>query len=1047
MEKKCHTENKINTSEKEEGGLEELENLEILHIEKVYTSKIEDLPEINLNQFYIKDSEFDSDCLSKINFSILLNSFPNRKNFAEPLEIFPNKMKSVNDFFFLTFCQIFKKNKKSEIAEFNLMIYEDVFGSNSTNNNSNQNKILLNSTSLEIKLDQITNFDKLAGYKFFSNFYVIPFNTSFIIFLVVFKFVLIIRIKKQEKLGDHDKGTQSELEYEILFKKEYTDSSLLLLVGSENFSKMFKFHVLFKPGHKIITFTCKFLKENCPQSSSVHIEEKNLDGYLENFFEQQITNSTRQLILSKITVSNSSEILFFEKSTKNIYLINKTNLNQIRAINDPTKEILNHKNFFALSNKSNEESNRIYLITDEIINENSMKISLWKIDPLNECESVNCEKLQSILIKTDNKEFELGDYSFILIDENYFSLYFQDFDKIYLFNVSVQSNTNEPVALIENIYEFAFDELFPYMLDYQMNLDGVLTITLYQEEELLRYKIDLKNFSRKVERRIRVEETFKFNNSTCENKIKHLSSENSSELSDEKKFNSFTKKSTTRYEDDNNLSLNPNTKSNSNSNEQEKSKNSSIKNNISVQNKDNDSCKENSSDKNLSNNLTTEKSNLSKKADKYQTSYEEPEQKNRNSYKSDENCRKIETFDKNLNTQSSKYSNPEVQIQNFSESIAGNFVNLIEDRIEKIFSNKINTFSDKINNQLVNVFSYMKSQSGELQQIRKNNEEAMNKLMEIIINVKSKNSDSNIAATNSKNLALSNSNKDSETKENKSKNNKGQLTKNEIENKALTNTTKLVNTITNINNPNNNLNGNINFNNNFNTQNKTINKGNSNINLQQINPQQALHMNKNLGMQQCFGYQNATSNLYNNSNVNNFPYQIESNLQQVPINQTNSNSNLNNISQHNHQLLLNAHNNLSKSLPLNNVKNSTNLSGNMQHNTSVNSAYYYNNLGINNINKNVNLNYPFGYYQTYGLTYPYYMANMNYTNCKPNEIPIDANKYKEDDIALENLEKNLCELNKEIGDYKLGAFDYNNENNKIMNYSSDSMNIFNRIKF
>ena len=92
--------------------------------------------------------------------------------------------------------------------------------------------------------------------------------------------------------------------------------------------------------------------------------------------------------------------------------------------------ILTYNLGFALSNKSKEESNRIYLITDEIINENCMKISLWKIDPLNECESVNCEKLQSILIKTVGKEFELGDYSFILIDENNFSLYFQDVEMI-----------------------------------------------------------------------------------------------------------------------------------------------------------------------------------------------------------------------------------------------------------------------------------------------------------------------------------------------------------------------------------------------------------------------------------------------------------------------------------------------------------------------------------------------------------------------------------------------------------------------------------------
>jgi hypothetical protein len=340
----------------------------------------------------------------------------------------------------------------------------------------------------------------------------------------------------------------------------------------------------------------------------------------------------------------------------------------------------------------------------------------------------------------------------------------------------------------------------------------------------------------------------------------------------------------------------------------------------------------------------------------------------------------------------------------------------------------------------------MKSQSEELQQIRKNNEEAMNKLMEIIIQTKNKNSDSTIAAINTNNPVLSNSNKDSETKVNDSKANKGQSKKKEIETNTLTNTTKSVNTVTNTNNSNNNLIGNISFNNNLNTQNPTIIKGNSNLNLQKSNHQQALQMNKQLGMQQCFGYPNATSNLYNNQNLNNFSYLIESNLQQVPNNQNNRNSNLNNISQNNQQLFVNGQHILSKSLPLNNVKNSTNLSGNLQLNNSVNSAYFYNNLGINNLNKNVNLNYPFGYYQTYGLTYPYYMANVNYTNSKPNEIPIDANKFKEDDIALENLEKNLCEINREMADCKL-AFDYNNEDNKIINYSSDGMNIFNKNKF
>ena len=72
-------------------------------------------------------------------------------------------------------------------------------------------------------------------------------------------------------------------------------------------------------------------------------------------------------------------------------------------------------------------------------------------------------------------------------------------------------------------------------------------------------------------------------------------------------------------------------------------------------------------------------------------------------------------------------------LSDIKKSISDNFINSIESRLDKLIITKLNTFADSINNKFVDLFSFVKKQTDDLEELRKKNAEVMTNLTNLII--------------------------------------------------------------------------------------------------------------------------------------------------------------------------------------------------------------------------------------------------------------------------------------------------------------------------
>lgn len=976
-------------------AMKKLGNLFKFSIEKTECINSNDLSEIQLNQIFIKLSQIKK----KIDCSILSSDKQSPPSLQE--KIIPNKLKTMNGFLFFSYCKVNEFKIPSNIYNANTGV--NTINSNiSTNDFKITNKIkdfnllimkdenwfILNSNDLNFKIPSL-NFGTLAGYKFFSNFSVVDFENEqpLILFLVVYNYVCALKIYNYNSSSESN-YLKNEKKYEILFQREFSNSNLLLFLGSEEVSKKYhKFYILSKPGQKMILFHCKYKKKL--NKIKVTFEEKNLENSLKLPNEKIIgikndikenesclgNSNSNMLQLSRVIVTNSTELFFYDKPTNKIFSMNKYKFNKIKALNsgncnsnnekmEKCSNLGDWKNFLVMTDKQQEVSN-LYLITDELINSssmgNSILINIWKIKnnfnenkqeksekPSKEIqyENIDYEKIQTIQIKSSCIEDsqEVGMYNFSTIDEFHFALCLYEHDEILVFRMKSfpSRDHNQPSQsffLIESIYELNFQELYACMFDYQILSDhNILELILYQEEEFLKYEIDLKKGIKTTQISVM-------------------------ELSNGKIYNNSEK--------------NPNTSSNkSNCNLNSKTKSIIIS----------------SINKNTENPSPTSMNSQNMQIPISSPGEGDPGES------------------KNL-------------ILDFKKSLSEKIITGIETKLDKLINSKMNMFAEGLNNKLSDVFSFMKKQTEELEDIRKKNNDAMINVTNVILKLQ-------------ENVKIKNNNPQQVT---------GQVCGSvNVNSNNLSNNAGNINSSTNCNSANPYLYPGTPFINPNNLNTNNIN----NLNLYNTNPKLYAYM-MNLGLNQNVMSMINSQSCNNNLSLQNDLTKRTQNIQSQPFgqfntNNTNTNTNMSNtVSNCNikNQNLQGPQNQLNMNLSSNgnqNVPQYNFPAVNSQNIIRVNQPYqnyavgYNPNLFSNSSNQYLNLNYN-----------PQNFQNLSTTgNC---EIPTD-NKYKEDQLVLEIMEKKFSEIKNEEeqlmksileGDINL-SLDFKKENKEVINYSSDS---------
>jgi hypothetical protein len=426
--------------------------------------------------------------LQKIDFSLT-----KLKQESHPQgRILPTKLKIIGNFLFFSYLELTEKNSEIKITDFGFFIQEVPDSTNclllnsknhpdiqSTNSNEKINltsffQLLIGPKDLDYKLCNI-NYKNFETYKNFSNFYVKNFQNSFFMLLVVSNFICIVKLT-------YEKG--KEKEFVILFRKQFSDDSLVLLVGSDLNSELrSRFYFLIKPNYKIIVLNQKYKKKS--NKIKITCEEKLFDSL---FLKNKIS-------INNMIATVLPEIMFFERNSKNIMFVNKNNLNKISIMKNKEEMFdymyLNIKSFLVFYDNSHVKTP--YILTDEYLNE-SLLIKLWKVNNSDTFaqdlfEGVGYELVQSLTIKGTHKGY-LGLYKLSFYNESYFSISLTDLDKILVCNIKEDEND---ILSISRILELNFHEFYAIEYDYLFFNNG-LKIFLYQEEEFLIYEIPFKDF-------------------------------------------------------------------------------------------------------------------------------------------------------------------------------------------------------------------------------------------------------------------------------------------------------------------------------------------------------------------------------------------------------------------------------------------------------------------------------------------------------------------------------------------------------------------------
>jgi hypothetical protein len=436
---------------------------------------------------WLKEKIEEENILQKIDFS--LTKIKKESQESQQTRIIPTKLKVIGNYLFFSYLELSEKNSEVKISDFGFFIQQvptknsicDETQSIPQNSDSKEKtnpsslfQLLIGTKDIDYKVSNI-NYKNFETYKNFSNFYVKKFQNSFFLVLVISNFICILKLPSE-------KG--KEKEFEILFRKQYGDDSLVQLVGSDLNSELrSRFYFFTKPHYKIIVLNQKYKKKT--NKIKITYEEKNFDSlFLKN-----------KIVINNMIATVLPEIVFFERISKNIMFVNKNNMNKVSILKNREEKIEhlyhNIKSFSVFYDNSPVKTT--YILTDEYFNE-SLVIKLWKVNfsdtfPQEQLEGVAYELVQSLTIRGANGE-DIGLYKMSCNNESYFSITLTDYDKILLCRIKEDENK---ILSIEKIQELNFHEFYAIELDYSF-YNNYLKIFLFQEDEFLIYKIPFKDF-------------------------------------------------------------------------------------------------------------------------------------------------------------------------------------------------------------------------------------------------------------------------------------------------------------------------------------------------------------------------------------------------------------------------------------------------------------------------------------------------------------------------------------------------------------------------
>jgi hypothetical protein len=860
--------------------------------------------------------------------------------------IYPNQLKLMDDLYIFTFLQL--KDKKEyqnysvlflngslelliNLDEINYELQEYLLKTQSNNNSGNNNK--------NISKIHIYDIQNREG------------KQSFSLFLLILDYVFILRIIISD----------NKLKYIKQFEKHFKEEGCkkILFIGSDNklpgFERIF---LMTKPSDQMLVFSVPINTEF--NESLLKIEEKPLLSLVvkSSLNPPSEQREKEQVYLSRPTLpENSNKLFFYENNSKKLLLFKKK-LNNSKIKKLAELELKNFKNYLIITDTA--DRNNIYAVTDEIINKDTLILNLWKIvGNLNH----KCEKIQSVYIKGNAEGGDLGDYRIYIVKSKYIIICFYEHDSIFIISIekgevgqnsvlnNKSSHSSNPfntsdksinqLVQFKNIYEIKFDEL--YGVDFTFELikneksEEDLIISSYETDGFRQYILNFSNNNWTEPLNIKINESIVYE----EKKSVIISSSNSYNNPNDKKKVSIAK-----------------VQGESNSNNKEKKK------------KFQQPTSNNKSDYKSDQVISNFSSNNNQKKMKFTPQTLSPTKISQNPQKAPQTMINTDSISKTL-------------IEDIKQSLGKNLMSSIEGELDIILNKKITNFSETLTTKLSDVFSFMKKQTEELEEMRKRNNEAMSSLTHLILNEKGKNKSSSETSSNvNTNPILSNQNS----------------------------TTK--NQYTQVHNSNNKKNPNL-----------QLNVPSASQNVRSPNPPfAAQQLYRPWGMPWMGQMEpNNKKNAKGMHNWNpNFPYQVNPNFQGGNNYGKNNNINLN-----------------SKGT---NSKNPSSLRGSLNHSSNI----YQINSQNNNYNNTHFIPAGFNNYlfPGFGMNFISTGEEMGTTN-----PPAMENKYKEDELipVLQNLDKKMSEItddNPKFIDANV-SIDLNNAENKQeeMNYSSDSIKL------
>lgn len=386
------------------------------------------------NQYLIKKIDCDSEIdvmyyeylCEQISEKEILNFLP--ENIGNEYETLSNKLfvfKGVTFFAYLLQNKISKK-----IEQFYLSISNE------------KGNLLIGSNELKIN----PNLSKVTGFQNFSNYFVLEeaLDSSLIVGLVVSNHVFILKIYLEIA------------NFEIIFKKDFPNKSVLLFLGKNNLGSElnFNFCVIELPKNNLIRFNCDFRRKS-PIIS----------------FTKIALSSICSSNLKENPIKISGDIIYIHKKQINKILITKISQlheNQ-KDFKDDEIELKFAKNFF-----SNTIDDKHYLLTDNVNKSKNLELKIYNVDPNNNVNKLKL--LQTIVITKKDLTNGLGEYTANFITNKIFFICFFETEELFLLKFEQTFNCSNPNFLVQTILHFNIPEFFSWSYDFCLETE-ILTIT------------------------------------------------------------------------------------------------------------------------------------------------------------------------------------------------------------------------------------------------------------------------------------------------------------------------------------------------------------------------------------------------------------------------------------------------------------------------------------------------------------------------------------------------------------------------------------------